>query len=1144
MIAYSATIFSAKAVESNFKHLEDIEPQLARLGELAERLFHADAPSSIGKTRSFAELLGKEVAARAGIEVATRSTFDDVLRILRDDGVLPRDAGELFHFIRRVGNAAVHENAGSAGDALTALKSAWQLSTWFRRGFLGEPKFQPGPFQPPHPPVDATVELRAEIEKLRETVRKSESTSDRAQREAREADTARATAEERANREAADRAAAEELLAEVNAAHRRTELRIAELQQAAARAPAVKLATFVTAAGQAAEAIEIDEADTRRLIDARLREAGWTADSDAIRYSIGSRPSLADAVAIAEWPTDNGPVDYALFLKGRCVGVIEAKRKSKDVPAVLEQAKRYARDIKLQLDELFPGAPYQHGAEKPYRVPLAFATNGRAFVKQLATKSGIWIWDTRKATHRPSALPEWFSPRDIEERLQQDAEAAEALVAETFSYSGLRPYQQDAVRAVEAAMDAGQKDILVAMATGTGKTRTCIVLMYRLLKHKVFRRVLFLVDRNALGEQTLQALDNTELEGLLKFASTYNVADLDKKLPDKEDRVHVATVQSMVKRILRPDENAGRPSPGMYDLIIVDEAHRGYVLDAEMREGDIAFRNLEDFLSQYRRVLDYFDATRVALTATPALHTTEIFGRPVYSYGYRQAVVDGFLIDHQPPRRITTALSKAGIHFEGGAEVQIIDPKSGQIDLFTTPDVVDFEVQEFNKKVYTVAFNRIVAEVIATEVPPDKPGKTLLFAARNDHADILVEELRTALENAYGAQPHNIVQKITGSVDDPGDKIRRFRNDPHPKYAVTVDLLTTGVDIPEICTLVFVRRVNSRILYDQMIGRATRRADHIGKEVFRIFDAVDIYANLQSVTDMRPVIVDPTITLSGLIQDLGRAEDPEDRAFVRDQIVVKVRQLLRHVSAEAAMTIADMTEIPPDKLTAKLQTMSPAEIVKLFTAKPRLAGVLDGLRPIRKDDPGIFISEHEDALISVDDVFEGVSSPEDYITAFERFVRENVNLVPALAAATQRPRELTRKDLKTLAAVLDEKGYSEAKLRRAYGRARNADIAAHIIGFVRQAALGDPLVPYATRVDNALARMKAAKPWTPKQRQWLDRIGRALNEQPVGDASILDEPAFASKGGFETVDRDFDHGLGPLLHDFNEAIWGGQRAAS
>ena len=150
-------------------------------------------------------------------------------------------------------------------------------------------------------------------------------------------------------------------------------------------------------------------------------------------------------------------------------------------------------------------------------------------------------------------------------------------------------------------MADGRREMLVAMATGTGKTRTCVALMYWLLKHKRFRRILFLVDRNALGEQAEQALNNTELERLLKFSSTFNVARLDKKSPDKEDRVHIATVQSLVRRILYPADDDERPTPGLYDCIIVDEAHRGYVLDAELREEDLSFRTLDEYLSQYRR---------------------------------------------------------------------------------------------------------------------------------------------------------------------------------------------------------------------------------------------------------------------------------------------------------------------------------------------------------------------------------------------------------------------------------------------------------------------------------------------------------------------------------------------------------------
>src|SRR5262249_48919560 len=159
--------------------------------------------------------------------------------------------------------------------------------------------------------------------------------------------------------------------------------------------------------------------------------------------------------------------------------------------------------------------------------------------------------------------------------------------------------------------------------------------------------------------------------------------------------------------------------------------------------------------------------TRIALTATPALHTREIFGFPVFYYSYRQAVIDGYLIDHRPPRRITTALSQTGIHFEAGEEVNILDPRSGQVDVFSLDDQVDFEVAEFNKKVYTEAFNRAVADAIARECPPNERGKTLLFAARDDHADTLVTQLRAALTEEYGRQPHDLVEKITGSIDRP-----------------------------------------------------------------------------------------------------------------------------------------------------------------------------------------------------------------------------------------------------------------------------------------------------------------------------------------------------------------------------------------
>lgn len=1123
----------------NFSFLEEHNPQLAKLGRLAERYYFDDPPGALVKLRQFAEIAAKEVAARQALLADARTNFDDVLQSLRARTVLPRDVADLFYHLKRAGNAAVHEHRGTASEALAGLKMARSIGVWFHQSYGGAPSFRAGPFVPPVTPSDASKVLREEIDRLQRAVAASADAEAKARLAAQAAEAARADLEGRAEAEARDRAFWESYAAEAEASLKRAERSLAGTQSTASAQPPEQLQLLSKLATESAEKIEIDEATTRVLIDDQLRAAGWRVESATLRHANGTRPGLSEAVAIAEWPTASGPVDYALFVDRRCVGVIEAKRQIKDVPGRLGQAKRYARDIDLTADETPEGSPWRAGNDR-FRAPFVFVTNGRPYVKQLATKSGIWFWDARTGS-APRALAEWFSPRDLTERLAQRVdEAGNELGEREIGVTGLRPYQQEAILAVEAAIIRGQDHILLAMATGTGKTRLAIALMYELLRAQRFRRILFLVDRNALGRQTLDAMSNTDTSGFLKFDQVFNVADMAQRIPDAADRVHVATVQAMVRRIF-DEPDAERPTAGTYDLIIVDEAHRGYVLDAELREDDLGFRNLDDYLSAYRRVLDYFDAIKVALTATPALHTREIFGPPVFHYGYRQAVIDGYLIDHRPPRRITTALSQTGIRFDKGEEVNIVDPRTGQIDLFNLDDQVDFEVAEFNKKVYTRAFNRAVADAIAAECPPNLPGKTLLFAARDDHADILVEELRAALEMLHGPQPHDLVEKITGSVDKPLDRIKAFKADFRPKYVVTVDLLTTGIDVPAIVNLVFVRRVNSRILYDQMIGRATRRCDDIGKAYFRIFDAVDIYANLQDFTDMRPVVVNPDLSFAALVADLERAATDEDRAFVRDQIVVKLRQGMKRLG-EAEREKIEATVGPLDQLVERLKSAPPSETLAVFRQHHQLATVLDAPGRGRRRD-GILISEHEDELVSVEDDFGGKASPADYIESFEAFVRANMNALPAMIAATQRPRDLTRRDLKELAVILDKEGYSEARLRRAYGSVRNADIAAHILGFVRQAAIGDPLVPYQTRVENGLQRLLASRPWKPKQRQWLTRIGNSLKEQPVGDPEILADPLFAQAGGFDVVDQAFDSGLGEVLKDLNAAIWEGGRAA-
>jgi type I restriction enzyme R subunit len=436
--------------------------------------------------------------------------------------------------------------------------------------------------------------------------------------------------------------------------------------------------------------------------------------------------------------------------------------------------------------------------------------------------------------------------------IDQDA-ATEALKTLPFDFGfPLRDYQQHAIQAVESALEAGQRSMLLAMATGTGKTKLAIAMLYRLLATKRFRRICFVVDRSALGEQAAGEFTTTKIVSGKALADIFGLMKLQDVTPDTATKVHICTIQGLVKRVLFAADSSEAPPVDQYDLMVVDECHRGYLLDREMSDAELSFRGQEDYVSKYRRVLDYFDAVKIGLTATPALHTTDIFGDPIFTYSYRDAVIYGHLIDHEPPIRIETALARAGIVFEKDEQFDLLNTRTGEIDLAHAPDEIRFEVDQFNKKVVTPEFNRVVGEELAKHIDPTF-GKTLIFAATDAHADIVVSAVKKAFADKYGEIDDAAVKKITGSVDRVQGLIRSYRNDNNPRIAVTVDLLTTGIDVPSITNLVFLRRVNSRILYEQMIGRATRQCPEIGKEVFRIFDAVDLYRHLQNLTDMKPL---------------------------------------------------------------------------------------------------------------------------------------------------------------------------------------------------------------------------------------------------------------------------------------------------
>ena len=249
---------------------------------------------------------------------------------------------------------------------------------------------------------------------------------------------------------------------------------------------------------------------------------------------------------------------------------------------------------------------------------------------------------------------------------------------------------------------------------------------------------------------------------------------------------------------------------------------------------------------------------------------------PVYTYSYREAVIDGFLIDHDPPYIIKTKLSEEGITWEKGEKPKVYIKEDNEVvELDELEDELNIDITGFNKLVITESFNRTVVEQLVQEIDPEGEEKTLIFAAKDEHADRIVQYLKEEYEKIGVDVPDDAIVKITGKSYSPQELLTRYKNEKFPNIAVTVDLLTTGIDVPPISNLVFLRRIRSRILYEQMLGRATRRCDDIGKEIFRIFDAVKVYETLEDYTSMKPIVPNPKATFTDLVNEMDKIESNE-----------------------------------------------------------------------------------------------------------------------------------------------------------------------------------------------------------------------------------------------------------------------------
>ena len=269
---------------------------------------------------------------------------------------------------------------------------------------------------------------------------------------------------------------------------------------------------------------------------------------------------------------------------------------------------------------------------------------------------------------------------------------------------------------------------------------------------------------------------------------------------------------------------------------------------------------------------------------------------------------------------------------------------------------------------------------------------------------------------------------------------------------------------------------------------------------------------------------------------MSSVTEEDQRELVRDQILAKLHRKLRKLPSKSAQAVQDLTGETAEELRDKLKTYTPEEAAAYAKKFAGLGKILDW-DPDGSGPNLIPISHHEDEMHAVTTGYGEYEKPEDFLDTFISFVKNNQNRIAALSVVVQRPRDLTRAELRSLRLELDKMGFSETTLRRAWNDASNEDIAASIIGFVRQAALGDPLVPFDTRVQNATKAILAKGKWTDPQKTWLRRIAEQITKEVVVDRESIDQGTFAAQGGFNRLNRVFNGQLETILSDFNEELW-------
>jgi type I restriction enzyme R subunit len=915
------------------------------------------------------------------------------------------------------------------------------------------------------------------------------------------------------------------------------------------------------------------EEQARVLIDEQLTQAGWHVCD---RQDIDLVNQYGNAVREVVMDAGHGRADYLLYVDKRVVGVIEAKPIGTTLSGVQWQSAMYAAGL--------PEAYRETAVLKDDRLPFIFEASG---TETHYTNGFDPDPRARKIFNFPQ--PETLARITRDAEANPDAPTWRARVHNMPPYDDydLRPASKVAVGAIEDSLAAQQHSrSLVQMATGAGKTRMAVTESYRLIRHGGFNRVLFLVDRNNLGDQTLREFrDYTTPDDGRKFTDLYNVDKLTSAGMVSSSKVVISTIQrvfSALRGIEAPeDDDPGIDDftppepvtaeysesfpPESFDLVIVDECHRS-------------------IYGVWRSVLEYFDAHILGLTATPTKQTYGFFQQNLVSeYTYPQSVADGVNVDFEV-YRIKTAISEDGSTIEAGTTVPKQDRRTRQQRLEELDEDFEYTAGQLDRDVTSKSQIRLILETfrdrLFTDIFPGRSvvPKTLIFTKDDNHAEEVVNTAR----RVFG-KGNDFAAKITYTAKDPKDLLQKFRNSPTLRIAVTVDMIATGTDVRPIECVFFMRDVKSRTYFEQMKGRGARTINDADfqtitpdakfKERFVIVDAVGVTEH--PFVDAAPLERTKSLTLKQLLERAATFTITADETAT---LASRLSRLERELTKEEHSELTDLAGTPITAITKGLMTVTDPDVITNLekNAPTRPDGKPDVARAVREHINTVVtpiagnaplrtrlleIRASKDRVIdevSVDILLnaEGVIDYDkcrEVITSWKGFLEDNkdeITLIQVLYSQDNNA-QITFKELRELSERIaaPPRSWSIDLIWNAYqaldtDNVQRADrhTATDLITLIRYTLEHDhELVPYATTVEDRYTNWLAQQrqdgvTFTETQRWWLDRIKDTIIQTTHITIDDLALAPFTERGGIDGAGRDLGPEAQTLIDDLNTTL--------